>query len=68
MQNESSFDPRGIQEILDGEDKGRYTDFFLHGLVRSDEEKGVADMVLLRARKRRILLEEKITGKKNENN
>jgi hypothetical protein len=68
LQNESSFDARGIREILEEEDKGRYSDFFLHGLVRSDEEKGVADMVLLRARKRLILLDQKVTDNKNENN
>ena len=53
---QKDFDVRGKQDILEQpEDSGRYQDNFYHGLVRSNEEKGVADILLLRARRRKEL-------------
>jgi len=52
---QKGFDVRGKQEILDHEDSSRYKDNFYHGLVRSDEEKGIVDILFLRARRRKEL-------------
>ena len=52
---QKGFDVRGKQDILEQEDSGRYKDNFYHGLVRSDEEKGVVDILFLRARRRKEL-------------
>lgn len=68
LQIRSGFDTRGQKKILKQKDHERYREYFFHGVVRSDEEKGEADVILLRAKKRKQAVKKKFIKSNNEKN
>ena len=68
LQSRSGFDTRGQKKILKQKDRERYREYFFHGIIRSDEEKGEADIILLRAKKRKQAVKKKVNRLNNEKN
>ena len=60
------FTPLGQQDVLEQEDLGNYQELFFHGMVRGNEEKGMADLVLLRARRRLDMVSQRPDFNKKE--
>jgi hypothetical protein len=65
LQVRTAYDTRGQRKILKHRDLARYREYFFHGIVRSDEEKGEADIILTRAKRRKQIVNTKLK-KKNE--